>query len=596
MRNCNIYDPPSSRYSQLALTPKKILTESIPFSELIEYQNNPALHFDAAFLSAGTRNVHLQVNRIVNQNLQTTYPMLVERVQAGPILAPEFADFLINTGTPQLYVENIIELFDGGDSVIDDITDDYLNLLDTYYTDNFASQTTGGFCSLFTGLLDEIFKIFAVVQGILELIDQLKNLEQLLHDLVDQIKERLMGIIDQVRNQLANCQQSLTLAASRVAQRAADFFEDFRIEQIKERITEMLEDTASRFEDLELNLESIEYIIYRLCNLASAIEDFMSSGLQDLQNLMQNCMNTTQTLTSVSDSARLGAVSAGAFRLSPGSINDIRSRTAGRVNSGAGNSGTWNGRTPPPERYVTVPFTEAERQMAQQLLSASLEDVRAGNYDAYQYLDVRSQASHPGAGMRNGEGYKRLHPEIIMIACRIGRRLGRRLGVNSAYRSPEFNASLRGAARNSFHISGFALDITQAGNPQPDGWNEFIVVASQEGIGGIGVYPESRNNFIHIDIARRRYWGNDRSGGAAYTQTLANHYADLYRNGTPRDDDNTTPPAQQETDTDTTPATQEWTDADAANVEALRESLDGGPAQAQLTDGERAYARSQGYL
>jgi len=80
--------------------------------------------------------------------------------------------------------------------------------------------------------------------------------------------------------------------------------------------------------------------------------------------------------------------------------------------------------------------------------------------------------------------------------------LGRPLIINSAYRSPEYNATLTGAAPNSEHLKGGAFDISMS-NQHPI---EFEAAAKKVGFTGFGYYPDS--NFIHVDIGRPRTWGN----------------------------------------------------------------------------------------
>jgi uncharacterized protein YcbK (DUF882 family) len=77
--------------------------------------------------------------------------------------------------------------------------------------------------------------------------------------------------------------------------------------------------------------------------------------------------------------------------------------------------------------------------------------------------------------------------------------------VISAYRSPRTNAvsrkSHRGVARNSFHITGRAIDI--------DLTDRSVKAIRQAAIslqaGGVGQYP--RSDFVHIDTGPVRTWG-----------------------------------------------------------------------------------------
>ena len=76
--------------------------------------------------------------------------------------------------------------------------------------------------------------------------------------------------------------------------------------------------------------------------------------------------------------------------------------------------------------------------------------------------------------------------------------------VISGYRTPETNAKLRkrgkGAAKNSYHVMGKAVDI------HLPGWRTSALrkAAYKMKSGGVGYYPKRR--FVHIDVGPIRYW------------------------------------------------------------------------------------------
>ncbi|EDM71273.1 hypothetical protein RAZWK3B_13669 [Roseobacter sp. AzwK-3b] len=74
--------------------------------------------------------------------------------------------------------------------------------------------------------------------------------------------------------------------------------------------------------------------------------------------------------------------------------------------------------------------------------------------------------------------------------------------INSGYRTRETNADLRrkgiGAARNSLHLTGQAIDFVLPGVPP----RRIGALARQLLPGGIGTYA----SFVHIDSGRRRSW------------------------------------------------------------------------------------------
>lgn len=72
--------------------------------------------------------------------------------------------------------------------------------------------------------------------------------------------------------------------------------------------------------------------------------------------------------------------------------------------------------------------------------------------------------------------------------------------VNSGYRTLKTNGSLEGAAKNSMHLYGKAIDFRVPGlTPM-----QIAQIAAKFQAGGIGIYPTS--NFIHLDTGGVRVW------------------------------------------------------------------------------------------
>lgn len=84
----------------------------------------------------------------------------------------------------------------------------------------------------------------------------------------------------------------------------------------------------------------------------------------------------------------------------------------------------------------------------------------------------------------------------------IGQQYGKPFTVTSGYRDPQKNKSVRGAD-NSAHLRHKAVDI-KLSDPTIEDTNNFINIASKNGIGGIGVYSPG---VIHLDIEGKRAWG-----------------------------------------------------------------------------------------
>lgn len=72
--------------------------------------------------------------------------------------------------------------------------------------------------------------------------------------------------------------------------------------------------------------------------------------------------------------------------------------------------------------------------------------------------------------------------------------------INSGYRTDKTNASLEGAAKNSMHLQGRAIDFTVPGLNT----RAIAQMALHFQAGGVGLYPNK--NFIHVDSGRIRTW------------------------------------------------------------------------------------------
>ena len=100
-----------------------------------------------------------------------------------------------------------------------------------------------------------------------------------------------------------------------------------------------------------------------------------------------------------------------------------------------------------------------------------------------------------------GTGQLKLHPQALDKLQALRDRLGKPLILRSAYRSPQHNASLKGASPRSKHMDGTAFDIAMA-NHDPVA---FEAAAWEVGFLGFGFYP--RSGFIHVDLGPARSWG-----------------------------------------------------------------------------------------
>jgi uncharacterized protein YcbK (DUF882 family) len=91
---------------------------------------------------------------------------------------------------------------------------------------------------------------------------------------------------------------------------------------------------------------------------------------------------------------------------------------------------------------------------------------------------------------------------LVLRAARVFR--ARQVEIVSGYRSPAYNALLRGqgrqVARESQHVQGRAVDFRL---PEISTERLLTFVKAQQ-MGGVGYYPVSR--FVHVDTGPVRFW------------------------------------------------------------------------------------------
>ncbi len=124
---------------------------------------------------------------------------------------------------------------------------------------------------------------------------------------------------------------------------------------------------------------------------------------------------------------------------------------------------------------------------------------------AHDELDWFLRDHHENVSMRMDAGLFDLMWGFQQRLARAGFGSGP-LWIGSAYRSEKTNEKLRreGAAHNSKHLTGQAVDITIPGH----GVFNYERIAEWSATGGIGLYYW--DHFVHFDTGPRRYWAQSR--------------------------------------------------------------------------------------
>lgn len=510
-------------YFNLDSTTKDLEANILSIGDLFNQQKDSALKYDAGFLNSAIKALGDFAN-IISAHPEYDFPMLVDRVNAGPISPTEYADFLDATAT-EIYTVPVVATYPLSISAIN-----YLTNIDAHYTKNFASSTNS-LCTTFSGLLNKVFKL---LDGINNIIASIASIKELLNGLIDKIKEKITKTIQQLTSKITAAIGSIKGLADKV-KKAADFFSDLNMKTLKDMVKNTIESVANKFKNI--TIDNILYLTYRFCQLSNAVEQFMKAPLKSLQDDLKNAANIKNVLLNNSQQFTLNAITAGAFRISDAnadSIKDSLIESLNRSSTGSSGSAAPSVLNPAgqatPSHYYTKPFTDEERSIAAAIKATPGDQVRGSSHAGAKWFDFSTVGADSRDNPTLGIDVKNLQPEILIIGMRIATRLGVRLQINSAYRSPEANASVGGASK-SMHMSGLALDCRRAayGTDFASGEN-FIKIASQEGAGGIGTYP----TFIHIDAGPLRKWTNiSQSSQLSHWATLLNHANGKFQNGTP---------------------------------------------------------------
>ena len=115
-----------------------------------------------------------------------------------------------------------------------------------------------------------------------------------------------------------------------------------------------------------------------------------------------------------------------------------------------------------------------------------------------KYFDEQEECSCHCCGKLPEGG---MDPILMELLDDIREKVGGPLSLNCAYRCPAHNADPSvGGEPNSQHIVGTAADIDAA----DFGVEELAQIAESLGADGVGRYPGSEGNFVHVDVRSGR--------------------------------------------------------------------------------------------
>jgi hypothetical protein len=366
---------------------------------------------------------------------------------------------------------------------------------DNYYNKNFSKTSLGSFCALAPTIFGAISGFFTLAQDLAgrinDFIGKIQNFS--IAGLIDNLKQQITKVIDKVIDNVKNIVENFSVEnimaqvktfvnesiigkALQIKEEVMSFFSEENIKKFKEKVEGLIAYAINIFKNP--SLEEIQYLIYRFCSFIEQVESLINGVKAPLDSFANNFDAAFNAVSSAGSVNTIRAIQSGALRFDSETRSVVSSDIQGRTRA----TGTSNPR----------PIAQADVQ--------GVTSWNNGRGDSRIRFGDGLQVGRMGE-----EGWIRVSPTARVYLMRVQQRFGRQLQVNSGYRSPEYNASLRPrGARNSKHMGGEALDITWNGMTIQNR-EEFINIAFEEGFLGIGRYG---TRFVHIDLGPRRSWGS----------------------------------------------------------------------------------------
>jgi len=446
------------------------------------------LNQNTELLNNFIRSESFKVGSVV---FSTLYPKLSERLSNNFSISPFETQRIIETN---LIVPDIFGVY-----IVPSNASRVLSQVENYYTSGSVSgNSMGSFCSLvgnvfaaFNGNRDVFNDITGFADDFFDTIQKIQNFSLegfAIAALLEKLKENVLSVVDKlvakVTAKLANFSSAFMVSVgsfrsstSPIAEKITttkskieDFLSDDVIENLKKKIEGLISYTISLFEDP--SLEVIQFMILRFCEFIGEMEGFFNNLTTPLDNIAKNFQNTYQQLQSSGNAATSRALAAGAVRYQPQQRN----------------SGIDTSRQVP-----SSPSPVSIRQRAENILPPTAQEI--DELPSWEELSSGKNKYFTYSSSQGRIGWSRAETREKVMLLRLAKLWGTRFDIKSAYRTKEFNDSLKDAAKYSQHRDGRAFDINQTSD-------DFVRAALSVGFGGIGRYA----TFTHIDSRPYARW------------------------------------------------------------------------------------------
>lgn len=475
-------------------------------------ENNP---LTIAVTRHGSESFYSAVNTINNDFLKRefivdqlpNFEVLDKRVKIGNITPLEFAAFIKeNNYTPSTVVVNCNVQ---GPRLCQELND--------FYNGDFTDSVMGGFCKLFGNIFSLAGAFFSLAESIsglvgkaLAFLDKIKNLEDPLKALfeklkvkalIEAIKKKITDAIEKTIKKIQSAienfsvagvmgkiesfvQQNIAAKVAEIKAGIANFFTKENIDNLLAKIKAKIDYAIGLFENP--SLEEIQFLIARICGLASGIESAIKDLKTPLNTFADRYESVYDTLVAAGNQNTAAAVRAGAVRLS----TEERQAGTTRLRVPWERAGNF---VPPRQQEIDQLPTWAE--------------LEAGTNTRLKITGGWTYRMRPPS-----EGWTEMPQDVQIMVMRLQARMkaleiANYLILNSGYRSPWYNTLLRSegkpAALNSMHLDGKAADLRWPGfNRNSEDNVTFVREARRIGFKGIGYY----DTFTHVDTGVQRSW------------------------------------------------------------------------------------------
>ncbi|PHS22116.1 MAG: hypothetical protein COA84_13120 [Robiginitomaculum sp.] len=541
------------------------------FDDLIEFTSNPASRLDIDTVRLVTSNMNIIVNRHELDN----YPVLGARAIQSDLTSAEMSQFVIDWGytefqlaaqTTDIVNASLTPPVVPGESI--DTTPipaasttpaaaEMLTQVDLFYNTNIPSSISNNVCALF-GVAAVVFGSIATINDNIDKLNELKNgtgadiaklkaLNVSLDEVIDTLATKYIGQIknlaDNATTEIANLGSStdrMFKAMNKRAFEAEAFYSKDRMNSLKSKKESIISGMAAQFEDL--TPEAIAFIMFRLCQLVEVVDVLMSGPADKMKAFNDLTISQFKVAGVIQSAESITSIVEGAWRMPPDERVSRRVKAVSTINGRR--AGDPIGSTIVP--YVSEPLTQEEMQLIRGLDENGTDNfffansvLNMGTVATDNHIRTGIDREWNASENTPDAGWKYVaihHPEVYVKLARISKKLGVRFKILSAYRSPWYNRVYqrdilgnKGAAFNSKHMSGMALDIAMRNNGVD--YNvahaDFAKVASLEGIGGMALY----NNFVHIDTSTRRTWNTSKRLTVQEKNVIQAHTRDAFRKG-----------------------------------------------------------------